>query len=117
MNPDLNHATDLLATLSDSTRLRILSLLQRSGEVCVCHIHLALDLPQPTVSRHLARLRKTNLVAIRKQGHWIHYRIELQQNPLALALFSNLTMALATNEELMADVKRLNQVRSELCQL
>ena len=39
--------------LADSTRLRILGLLL-TGEVCVCHIHEALRIPQPKASRHLA---------------------------------------------------------------
>lgn len=114
---DLNQISDLLTTLSDPTRLRILCLLRRNDEVCVCHIHLALDLPQPTVSRHLARLRKEKLVAIRKAGHWIHYRIDLQNDPLAPALFSNICMALSQNEALDEDAKRLDQLRSELCRL
>ena len=53
--------------LADQTRLRILGLLQ-AGEICVCDIHGSLGLPQPTVSRHLAYLRKSGLVATRKEG-------------------------------------------------
>ena len=60
--------------LADQTRLRIISLL-RAGEICVCDIHGSLGLPQPTVSRHLAYLRKTGLVATRKDGLWVHYRL------------------------------------------
>src|SRR5689334_11580002 len=60
--------------LADSTRLRILALLG-NNEVCVCHIHDSLGLPQPTVSRHLAYLRRTGLVAARRDGVWMHYRV------------------------------------------
>ena len=60
--------------LADTTRLRILSLLV-GGEVCVCEIHDALRLPQPTVSRHLAYLRRAGFVTARRQGTWMHYRI------------------------------------------
>jgi ArsR family transcriptional regulator len=45
------------------------------GEVCVCHLHEALELPQSTVSRHLAYLRKRGLVIGRKDGLWVHYRL------------------------------------------
>ena len=62
------------AALADSTRLRILALLA-DGEVCVCHIHGSLDIPQPTASRHLAYLRRTGLVDTRRDGLWVHYRI------------------------------------------
>ncbi len=64
----------IFRALSDRTRLRILNLL-RSGELCVCHIVAVLDSPQPTVSRHLAYLRKAGLVVARKEGLWMHYRL------------------------------------------
>ena len=51
--------------LADKTRLRILALLG-SDEVCVCHLHDTLGVPQPTVSRHLAYLRRTKLVDARR---------------------------------------------------
>lgn len=62
------------AALADPTRLRILSLLS-DDEVCVCHIHESLDIPQPTASRHLAYLRRTGLVEGRRDGLWVHYRL------------------------------------------
>ncbi len=64
----------VLRALADPTRLRILGLLV-GGEVCVCHIHDALRIPQPTASRHLAYLRRTGLVEARKDGLWVHYRL------------------------------------------
>ena len=66
--PRLKTAADLVRVykaLADDTRLRILSLL-KDGEVCVCHIHGGLRLPQPTISRHLAYLRRAGLVAARR---------------------------------------------------
>jgi ArsR family transcriptional regulator, arsenate/arsenite/antimonite-responsive transcriptional repressor len=70
----LESLESLFKALADRTRLRILSLLQ-AGEICVCDIHGSLDLPQPTVSRHLAYLRKAGLVSGRKDGLWVHYRL------------------------------------------
>ena len=117
MNPSssLSQATTTLATLSDPVRLRILHLLWKSGEVCVCHLHLSLGLPQPTVSRHLSRLRRDRLVAIRKEGHWIHYRADLQQDPLAGAIFTSLAMGLSQDPMLSEDIARLASVRSSEC--
>jgi len=68
--------------LADKTRLRILALLGKN-EVCVCHIHDSLALPQPTVSRHLAYLRKSGLVDVRRDGVWMHYRVSSSLDPLA----------------------------------
>ena len=67
--------------LADRTRLRILALLGKN-EVCVCHIHDSLGLPQPTVSRHLAYLRRTGLVAVRRDGVWMHYRLSRPLDPV-----------------------------------
>jgi ArsR family transcriptional regulator, arsenate/arsenite/antimonite-responsive transcriptional repressor len=76
----LDSLEGLFKALADDTRLRILALLA-AGEVCVCHIHGALDLPQPTVSRHLAYLRRAGLVAARRDGLWMHYRLEMPTAP------------------------------------
>ena len=70
----------LFKALADKTRLRILALLG-DNEVCVCHIHDSLGLPQPTVSRHLAYLRRSGLVAARRDGVWMHYQVSRALNP------------------------------------
>jgi ArsR family transcriptional regulator, arsenate/arsenite/antimonite-responsive transcriptional repressor len=74
MGADLKAVESAYKALADATRLRILSLLVE-GEVCVCEIHDSLRLPQPTVSRHLAYLRRTGLVESRRDATWMHYRL------------------------------------------
>jgi ArsR family transcriptional regulator len=71
----------LFKALADTTRLRILALLG-NNEVCVCHLHDSLGLPQPTVSRHLAYLRKSALVAARRDGVWMHYQVSRSLSPV-----------------------------------
>ena len=66
--------------LADATRLRIIALLG-NNEVCVCHIHDSLGLPQPTVSRHLAYLRRSGLVTTRRDGVWMHYQVSRSLDP------------------------------------
>lgn len=65
----------LCKCLGDESRLRIAVLLHRYGELCVCDLVSALQLPQPTVSRHLAQLKSCALVADRREGQWVHYRL------------------------------------------
>ena len=60
--------------LCDETRLRILHLLTR-GPLCVCHFQTTLKLPQVPVSKHLAYLRANGLVAAKRQGKWVIYRL------------------------------------------
>jgi ArsR family transcriptional regulator, arsenate/arsenite/antimonite-responsive transcriptional repressor len=71
----MKELTDLFKALSDETRLRILKLLE-GGELCVCDIMAALDKIQPKVSFHLGVLKKANLLKGRKQGKWMHYKID-----------------------------------------
>src|SRR5918992_1587843 len=76
MNRQLTDMEALFRALADTTRLRILGLLQ-TGEVCVCHIHESLKIPQPKASRHLACLRrKTSWAsrAVRRQRRWRRVR-------------------------------------------
>jgi ArsR family transcriptional regulator len=61
--------------LSDPLRRRILAMLLEKDERCVCELHGALDEAQPKVSRHLAVLRDAEIVAARRAGVWMHYRI------------------------------------------
>lgn len=68
-------ATEFFKCLGDETRLVSLLLIDQQGELCVCELMTALALPQPTISRHLATLRKLGLLLDRRQGQWVYYRI------------------------------------------
>jgi len=61
--------------MADETRLRILSLLSRRGELCVCDLMRVLEMPQSTVSRHMAYLKNSGWVADRREGIWVHYSL------------------------------------------
>ena len=65
----------LFSALAHSTRLRCLLLLLEHRELCVCELTHAIGAAQPNISRHLAQLRETGLVSDRREGLWIHYRI------------------------------------------
>ncbi|MHB1412255.1 MAG: ArsR/SmtB family transcription factor [Thermoleophilia bacterium] len=83
----MKQTAQLFKALSDETRLRILGLLLQ-GELCVCDLVAILELPQSTVSRHLAYLRNSGLVSDRRREVWMHYRLSagggIQQNLLEL---------------------------------
>ena len=80
--PTIDELEEVFKALADKTRLRILALLG-NNEVCVCHMHDSLKLPQPTVSRHLAYLRKSGLVEARRDGVWMHYQVSRSLSPVA----------------------------------
>jgi DNA-binding transcriptional ArsR family regulator len=80
----------LLKGLADPTRLRIMALLARSGELCVCQIQGALGESQYKISRHLNILRHAGWVEEQRRGRWVHYA----PVPVAAAFHENLTAAL-----------------------
>lgn len=66
--------TEILKALGDETRLRAACLLT-SGELCVCDIESCIGASQSNLSRHLARLRGSGLIASRKRAQWVYYRL------------------------------------------
>jgi ArsR family transcriptional regulator len=71
----MKHLAQTLKALSDPIRLRIVLLLQSEGELCVCDLMAVLGLPQSTVSRHLAYLKRSCWVDTRRQGLWMYYTL------------------------------------------
>ena len=98
--------TELFEALSDRTRLRILNLLAQ-GEMCVCYFTELLDLPQPTISRHLAYLRRAGLVSTRRDGKWIHYSLVQPQDASASRILDTVLSELGHDREMQRDVKAL----------
>ena len=94
--------------LADVTRLRILGLLL-TGEVCVCHLQESLKIPQPKASRHLAYLRRAGLVATRREGLWIHYRMADLPNPVLQAISQAVQHALMHIDVVRRDADRLEK--------
>ena len=67
-------AAGIFRALGEQTRMRIAMLLV-GQELCVCDLTEVLRLPQSTISRHMTQLRQSGLVADRREGTWIHYRL------------------------------------------
>jgi ArsR family transcriptional regulator len=107
--PDaLDESVELFKAVADPVRLRLLHLLA-AGEVCVCHLHEALELPQSTVSRHLAYLRRRGLVVGRKEGLWVHYRLAKPSGMLHRSLIGCLETCFKDVEVLTQDRQRLER--------
>jgi ArsR family transcriptional regulator len=95
--------------LGDPTRLRIVALLLEK-ELCVCDLLEVLRLPQSTVSRHLAKLKSSGLVLDRREGKWVHYRLE--ETPLVKDLRKVLKDNLTRVEPYASDIGRLHNLIS-----
>ncbi len=105
----------MFKALSDETRLRILCLLLE-GELCVCDIMAVLQLPQSTVSRHLAYLKNSGWVDDRRCGVWMYYSIADNGDNLQKGLLANLKEASSSLEMAASDRLRLTELsRNNRC--
>ncbi len=100
--------------LADSTRLRLLVLLQNRIELCVCDLTEALVLPQPKVSRHLSILRAAGLLQDRRSGLWIHYRVHPDTPAWALDALTAIAKGCADEPPFAQDRARLLGLTSRL---
>jgi ArsR family transcriptional regulator len=98
----------MFAALADRTRLRLLNLMN-GKEVCVCYFVEILGQSQPKISRHLAYLRRAGVVAARRDGKWMHYRIVVPSHAGAARILRE-TLAVVREEKVMqADLARLGK--------
>lgn len=98
------------AALAENTRLRLLNLM-RDGEVCVCFFAETLGTNNPKISRHLSYLKRADLVTGRRDGKWMHYRLNVPNESPANAVFGATMDMLRSDPEMERDRKRL----SDLC--
>ncbi|WP_297485537.1 metalloregulator ArsR/SmtB family transcription factor [Sulfurimonas sp.] len=86
--------------LSDINRVKIIALMQREKELCVCEICDTLTLSQPLVSRHLKLMREAELVQTRQSGKWMIY--SLTQNKILNCLLEDLQEEFAQLPKIVA---------------
>lgn len=92
--------------LGDNTRLRLLNLMG-DQEICVCYFVEILGQAQPKISRHLAYLRSAGIVAARREGKWMHYRIVMPENLGAAQVLRQTLAWLQEDRSMQADRSRL----------
>ena len=101
-------AVDLLfRALSDPTRLRLLNLIA-DREICVCYFVEILGISQPKISRHLAYLRRAGIVAARRQGRWMHYRLLVPQAAVASSILNETLKHLRERPDMRRDFSRMD---------
>lgn len=110
----------LMKSLADETRLKILMLIEQQRDLCVCELCCALELSQPKVSRHLARLRADGLVKDRRQGQWVFYQIAplpgWVQQALVAASLAHPQFLKSCNKRLDAMGDRPERLRKLCCE-
>ncbi len=94
--------------LGDRTRLRLLNLIG-DQELCVCYFVEILGLPQPKISRHLAYLRNAGIVAARREGKWMHYRLVVPPHAGAAQVLRQTLAWMSEDRAMQADRARLSR--------
>lgn len=105
----LTELENLFLALADKTRLRLLNLM-REEEICVCFFTEVLGESQPKISRHLAYLRNAGLVSARRDGKWMHYKIEIPANPLIANILKETLNSLKSQDDMCEDYENLVNV-------
>ncbi|MCO6439061.1 MAG: winged helix-turn-helix transcriptional regulator [Phycisphaerae bacterium] len=114
MSATMESTSALFRAFADPTRIRLLNLMLE-GEVCVCDLVAVLDQPQPTVSRHLAALRRAKLVRVRSDGRWKYYRAARGAAGIERTLLNCVRRCLREIDVLQSDLARLKEVRGTGC--
>ena len=98
----MTNFTQIFKILSDDTRLRLLALLKQS-DLCVCEISGILKVPQPKVSKNLAKLRDLNLVEDNRKEKYVYYSL----NKDAQFLIQMLDIITAESPQIQLDLERM----------
>jgi ArsR family transcriptional regulator len=107
-------STEVFQAFADATRLRLLNLLVEQ-ELCVCDLCELLEEEQPKVSRHLAYLRRAELVTVRDEGKWKYYRAARGAKGLRNTLLRCVKTCLREMEPLQTDLERLEHHECDDC--
>lgn len=106
--------SDIFKALSDPNRLRILSLIAQR-ELCVCMIAEVLGVSQPTVSKHLNRLRYSNIIKCRKISQWCFYRLSDSFEINCGELLNFLNVKWKGTEQFNKDMTKLEYLNKTYC--
>jgi len=99
---------------ADANRIRILSMLQEK-KMCVCEIAFVLGIAQPSVSRHLKKLRSAGFIKSESEGLWTNYYL-CPQNPYAKNFIKNLNSWITSDSVFAQDKKKADKAdRDKLC--
>ncbi|KUJ95117.1 MAG: hypothetical protein PWR24_194 [Desulfonauticus sp.] len=103
----------IFKAVSDANRLKILGLLLKKKEVCVCEFQQVLEVAQPTVSKHLKILEEAGFIESRRQGSWMIYFLPLEMEAKNKQLVDLLARWLEEEKEIQDLAKLLPNLREK----
>lgn len=106
----MNNEIKVFKALSDPTRLRIVKLLEKSGELCVCEIMKALNMTQTRASRNLGVLKNAGLVKDNRKGLWVHYSLEAQSKGCCGGVLGLIKSIMNDDQAVKEDLSRIKKM-------
>lgn len=102
--------------LSDTNRIRILKMLE-VRPLCVCEITEVLNLATSTVSKHLSILRDAELIVDEKDGKWVNFFLNRDQNNEYVRHLLPLIRSWLPNDTIVEEDKKMVVTvdRNKLC--
>jgi len=111
----VDRLTQIYSMLSDKNRLRILKLLEYKP-MCVCELTHIIGIRQPSISRHLRKLKETALIESRQDGQWHEYFINRKGDEYSRILIGNLSGWINEDIVIVEDLKKADQTcRESIC--
>lgn len=105
----------ILKAFADKNRLRILNLLEHK-KMCVCELAFVLGITQPSVSRHLKKLKSAGVITEGQDSFWTNYFISKTNSLYIRTLLNNLTDWLNEDEIIKSDLEKAKKAdRNKLC--
>ncbi|MFH2139001.1 MAG: metalloregulator ArsR/SmtB family transcription factor [Candidatus Omnitrophota bacterium] len=113
-NMTIKNLDKIIKASSDVNRMRILKML-RSRKLCVCEIAFVLEITQPSVSRHLKKLKATGFIESENEGLWTNYYLQ-PKNAYAKNFISGLDKWIDSDKTIIQDAEKIRSVnREKLC--
>ena len=113
---NLKNIEKIIKALADKNRLRMIYLLNRKRDLCVCEITDIIGLSQPTISSHLRLLENAGLVESSKDGLWVNYNINSQADLFSRRSIETICKDLKKDKQAIADLEKLKAIdRDKIC--
>lgn len=109
----MDKLVEIYNMLSDKNRLRILKLLEHKS-MCVCELTYVLGIRQPSVSRHLRKLKEAGLIDSRHDKHWNEYFISRKGEEYGRIVIGNLSGWLNDDPVIVEDLKKAAQANRDI---
>lgn len=109
----MDQLSELFRVFSDQTRLRILRLLYEQ-DLCVCELTEIMNESQPKISKHIAKVRSSQLVFANRNEQYIYYSLN-RDHRLLMNQLETLIPEITDQEPFSSDLEKLASIESFVC--